>query len=349
MIYLVTGAPGQDCNWMCRTLLEEGHEVYATYRYSSTPLLKRVGEYPRGTNFISLDITDPSGCKRVVDDVNPDFIINLAAASHVAESFNHPHSVFTVNTLGVLNFLEIVKANPHIRFINASTSEQWGSNFSEDKRGKYQDELTPFMGNSPYAIAKIAAFNLVKLYRESYGLFACSSLCHNHESKYRGEQFVTRKITKWVGKFYANFGGKNPTSFDDEYIYFEDKKVPKLRLGNIEAVRDWSHSLDFMRGMLLMLRADNADDYVLASEEGHSVKDFLVECFSLIGLDYSNYIYIDPQFYRPCEVPFLQGRATKIKQELGWAPTVNFKGLVREMLLYDIELAGIPFPELVIQ
>lgn len=333
---LITGAPGQDANWMSRLLLSKGYRVVCTYRYSSTALAERVREYIKGVEFVPLDISDPSGCRKVVEEVDPDYIINLGALSHVAQSFSNPYAVMSVNTIGVLNFLEILKDKPNIRFITASSSEQYGSNFSTDSKGiRYQDELTPFNGNSPYAIAKIAAHNFVSLYRASYNLFCCSSICHNHESKYRGEQFVTRKITKWLAGL-ANMG--DLVSLTDTHLQFERGRVEKLRLGNIHAVRDWSHSLDFMRGILLMLEQDTPDDYLFASGVGRSVDDFLKAAFSHFNItDYMNYIIIDPAFYRPCEVPFLQGRATKAKEKLGWTPEITFNELVNEMVEEDIK------------
>ncbi len=331
---LVTGAPGQDANWMSRLLVSRGFNVTCTYRYSSTPLQSRVSDYLPNLKFIPLDISDPSGCRSVVEQVDPDYIINLAALSHVGESFANPYAVLNINTVGVLNFLEILREKPAIRFVTAGTSEEFGSNYSVCGDTHYQDELTPLWGNSPYAVAKIAAHNFVSLYRSSYNLFAATSICHNHESKYRGEQFVTRKITRWLAQL-INMVGK--PRFTDTQIIYENGVVDKLRLGNIEAVRDWSHSLDFMRGILLMLERDEPADYLFASGKGRSVRDFLTIAFAHFNIeDFTPYIIIDPAFYRPCEVPFLQGRADKARAELGWEPKISFEELVQEMVEADI-------------
>lgn len=342
---LVSGAPGQDAAWMANFLLDKGYKVIVTYRYSSTDFKTRFKNYPLGhENFqaVCYDIIDPSSCTELINQYNPDEIYNLAAASHVGESFKNPSSVFDINTKAVINWLEAIrKTDPSIRFLQASTSEMWGSNYSTDKGGtKYQDENTPFCGNSPYAISKIAAHNMVKLYRDSYGLFCCSSICHNHESKFRGENFVTRKITKWVAQFYRWRESQGQKVFTSGINKLGDEpgEFPKLRLGNVDAVRDWSHAKDFVRGMWMMLQAEEADDYVMASGVGRSVRDFLKEAFKLIGVDnYEDYYVVDPQFYRPCEVEFLQGRATKIREKLGWEPQISFQDLAKEMVEYDID------------
>lgn len=341
---IVTGAPGQDAAWLSRQLLSKDYRVVCTYRYSSTPYEVRFANYPNDDeNLIteSCDIIDPSACIDLIKRHEPDEVYNLAAASHVGESFKNPCSVFDINTKAVVNFLEAIrKVKPDTKFLQASTSEMWGSNYTVGEDGtKYQDEDTPFMGNSPYAVAKIAAHNMVKLYRESYDMFCCSSICHNHESEYRGENFVTRKITKYIARlnsFLVDCGWD--VGFAEEDIYYlgdHDIRFPKLRLGNVKAVRDWSHAADFTRGMHMMLQSNEPDDYVLASGRGRSVEDFLSVAFGFINADYNQYYVVDPQFYRPCEVEFLQGRADKIRQELGWEPQIPFEELVTRMVEYD--------------
>jgi GDPmannose 4,6-dehydratase len=344
---IVTGCPGQDATLLVDFLLKKDYTVIGTYRYSSTPFDVRFKNYPTNNihfSAVCCDIVDPSSCLELVNGYQPDEIYNLAAMSHVGESFKQPLTIFDINTKAVVNWLEVIKkVSPHTRLCQASTSEMWGSNFSTDNDNvSYQDESTPFEGNSPYAVSKIAAHNMVKLYRNSYDLFVCSSMCHNHESEFRGEQFVTRKITKWVGEFsrwcYEDAVDLDAIEHNENYLIYKDNKFPKLRLGNINTVRDWSYAGDFIRAMWMMLQQDYPDDYVLASGKGHTVKDFLHRALSLVGVpdgDYTHYYVIDPKFYRPCEVEFLQGRAKKAKTKLGWYPKVSFDQLVKMMVDYD--------------
>lgn len=347
---IITGCPGQDSYYLVNHLLAAGYKVIGTYRYSSTDFQRRFDGFQLDNpNFSTycLDITDASGCNELVDKYKPDELYNLAAASHVGESFKNPRSVFSINCGAVINLLEAVRRfSPSTRFLHAGTSEQWGSNYSTDENGvKYQDEQTPFCGNSPYAVSKIAAFEMVRLYRNSYNLFTCSTLCHNHESPRRSENFVTRKITKYIARLYFTFVavGFENLEFNEENIVCKKsgRTFPKLRLGNIEAVRDWSHAEDFMRGMHLVLSQDYPDDYVLSSGQGRSVRDFLEHAFGLVNIDnFTDFIFIDPEFYRPCEVEFLQGRSTKIREKLGWEPHYTFSELVSSMVKNDLQIAS---------
>ena len=286
-----------------------------------------------------LDITDPTGVNEVVNKYKPDYIFNMAAQSHVGQSFKDSQVTFQVNALGVLNWLEAIRRlSPETRFLQASTSEMWGSNYSVEDRiecknsngenfilaegGKFQNEETPFSPNSPYAIAKLAAHNLCRVYRESYGIFACTSICMNHESEFRGENFVTRKITKWIAKNVLNIRMGRP--------------LVKLKLGNIDAVRDWSHAEDIVEGMYKIINHDIPDDFVLCSEQGRSVRDFLSFAFSYVGVNnWEDYVEIDPALYRPCEVEFLQGRSTKARDTLDWVPKIPFDKLVERMVDSD--------------
>lgn len=360
---IITGCPGQDAYYLINLLLEKNYKVIGTYRYSSTNFERRFEGYPptnQNLQYICCDITDPSGVNLLVNRFKPDEIYNLAAASHVGESFKNPTSVFNINCGAVINWLEAIRnISPNTKFYQASTSELFGSNFLENVyphygsgriKEKFQDESTPFSPNSPYAAAKLAAHNMVRIYRDSYNIFACAGILFNHESERRGENFVTRKITKWIGEFIR---WKNNIDDDfgyyrigDDYIGFcelktnvSKNKFPRLRLGNVDAVRDWSHAKDMVYGMWLMLQQEKPDDFVLASGKGYSVRDFLQEAFSYIGIkDYNNYWVIDSEFFRPCEVEYLQGCANKAKNILGWEPKINFKELVKLMVENDLFL-----------
>ena len=335
---IVTGCPGQVAAHLVPQLLSQNYRVIGTYRYSSSPFSTRFLNYPTHPNFetVCVDIVDPSACLHLMDAYEPDEIYNLAAAAHVGESFKSPSSVFDINTKAVINWLEALRKYPACRFIQASTSEMWGSNYTTDKHGvRFQDELTPFHGNSPYAVAKIAAHNMVDLYRRSYDLFCCSYIAHNHEGEFRGENYVTMKIIKWVVSFKKWIQTKQgAVSFSSNSIECDGEVFPKLRLGNINAVRDWSYAGDFAKAAHLILQQDEPVDYVLASGVGRSVDDFLRIAFSLINIpNYTDYFIIDRAFFRPCEVEFLQGRADKIKRDLGWVPNTPFEDMVKRM--YD--------------
>lgn len=324
---IISGAFGQDAKWLADLLASQGVGVVLVYRYSSVPIAERAKHYELG-NVVGLEcvnICDPTGVNEVVQKYQPYYIYNLAAQSHVGQSFKEPAFALEVNAVGVLNWLEAIRRfSPESRFLQASTSEMWGSNYSVDSYGqKYQDEQTPFAPNSPYAVAKLAAHNLCRIYRHSYGLFACTSICHNHESPIRGENFVTRKITKWIGANILDIRLGRP--------------VEKLKLGNIDAVRDWSHAKDIVRGMDLIANHSEPGDFVLCSGRGTSVRAFLSFAFSSVGIDnWEEYVEIDPSLYRPCEVEFLQGRADKAKEVLGWVPEISFEQLVEDMVKHDL-------------
>jgi len=344
MRILITGAPGQDATLLSQLMLERGHDVTCSYRYSSTDFKSRFKHFPVACPNLQLvcgSITTMSGCLDLLEKVEPDQVYNLAASSHVSESFKDPAGVFDINLKPIIYFLEgIRRFSPGTRFLQASTSEMFGSNYSVKNGQKVQDENTPLSGNSPYAISKIAAHNMVKLYREAYGVFACAAISFNHEHPgLRGENFVTRKITKWVCNFirWKNANGlREPNGFSETEILFEGLRYPKLRLGNLDAVRDWSDAFDVVNAMTLILGADEPDDYVVCSGKGHTVHNFLELAFSYAFIDnFMDYVYIDPAFYRPCEVPFLQGDATKLRERLGWEPRTDFKELVRSMVEYD--------------
>jgi len=248
-----------------------------------------------------------------------------------------------VNTLGVLNILEaIAKHSPKTKFYQASTSEMFGNNYSittheseTDKTLKYQDEYTKFAPRSPYGVAKLAAHEMVRVYRESYNIFACSGILFNHESERRGHNFLTRKVTLWLRDFVQKHSVKlnNPKNFP---IHLNDNE--KLRLGNLEAHRDWGFAGDYVEAMWLMLQQPKADDFVIATGECHSVAEFVQKAFQVISkdLDYKDYISIDPKLYRPSEVDYLCGFAGKAEKVLGWKPKVGFADLVERMVKHDV-------------
>jgi len=277
----------------------------------------------------------------VVEKYHPDEIYNLAAQSHVGTSFSQPDYTFQTNTMGPLNFLEaICRFSPDTKFYQASTSELFGKNYNVDKDGKkYQDEKTKFMPQSPYAIAKLAAHDLVRIYREGRRVHASCGILFNHESPRRGENFVTRKITKWLGEFYKwRMNHEEAYTFDDDNIISDHiESFPKLRLGNLDAYRDWGHAADYVFAMYLMMQKD-PDDYVISTGETHSIRDFLREAFKYVGIDnFEPYVVVDPQFYRPTEVEHLCGRSDKAKRLLDWSPQYSFSDLVKIMVRSDID------------
>jgi len=347
---LITGVTGQDGSYLCELLISRGYDVAGLVRRTSLPNHSRISHNFSCQNFklIEGEISDSFSVYSIIENGNFDEVYNLAAQSHVATSFEQPMYTFDVNTKGPLNFLEAIrKYSPKTKFYQASTSEMFGRNYKErylsDERisTKYQDETTEFVPQSPYAVAKLAAHHLVRLYRESYGLFACSGVLMNHESERRGENFVTRKITKWIGN-YIHFLESNSLNaksaiFSKEIIAHGFLTFPKLRLGNLDAFRDWGHARDYVEAMYLMMQHDTPDDYVVATGETRSVRDFLKLAFSYAGIEnYEHYVFIDPKLYRPAEVDYLRGDPSKIKKTLGWTNKISFNDLVKKMVENDI-------------
>jgi GDPmannose 4,6-dehydratase len=343
-------------------LLKKDYEVYGVVRRASVPRLDNLGLALEHDNFhlVEGDITDPSSVNHLITTIKPDEYYNLAAQSHVASSFEQPTTTFNINTLGVLNALEAIRNySTKTKFYQASTSEMFGQNYRtkaryisinkdslnpagiEAKQEKIQDEEVPFNPRSPYGVSKLAAHELVKVYRESYGIFACCGILFNHESERRGHNFVTRKITRWLGEFANRFKLEieHMDILDDNPIKDLIFDQNKLRLGNLAAIRDWGHAEDYVKAMYLMLQQERPDDYVIATGEGHTVEDFLKEAFAIVhpDLDYRDFVVVDPKFYRPAEVDFLCGHAWKARQQLGWKPKIEFKELVRRMVTNDIE------------
>ena len=328
-IAIVTGATGQDGSYLSELLLDKGYTVVGLRRRSSSEKgLERIEHLLNNDNFklVEADITD-SGCvNSLISEYMPHEVYNLAAQSHVGTSFKQPSYTSQVNLQGPINFLEAIRLlSPSTKFYQASTSEMFGKNYEVFADTKYQKETTPFVPQSPYAVAKLAAHEMVRIYRDSYELFACCGILFNHESERRGENFVTRKITKWIGEFVASG---------------QDEDFPALRLGNLDAHRDWGHAQDYVDAMYLMLQQDEPEDYVIATSETHSVREFLTEAFNEIGIsNLEPYVVIDPEFYRPCEVDWLLGHTGKARQQLGWRPKVSFPELVQRMVRSDIDAA----------
>jgi GDPmannose 4,6-dehydratase len=323
---IVTGITGQDGSYLAENLLDKDYKVIGLYRRSSTNTLNRI-KHIDNPNFIlqEYDITDPSGCISLISYIQPDEFYNLAAQSHVATSFKQPTTTFEINAIGVINVLEAIRLfSKHTKFYQASTSEMFGRNYSVDSDGnKYQNEETSLLPQSPYAVAKLASHRMVQIYREAYNLYCCSGILFNHESPRRGENFVTRKITRYIGRLVNN------------------KLQPdeKLRLGNIKAVRDWGHAKDYVEAMRLMLNNNiAANDFVISTGQCYSVEQFLQIAFGLINKDWNNYVVIDPEFYRPAEVDYLRGNSDKAKKLLGWEPKIPFEDLVKDMVNQDIEI-----------
>ena len=328
-VAIITGATGQDGSYLSELLLSKGYTVIGLRRRSSSEKgLERIQHLLNNNNFklVEADITD-SGCvNNLIRDYMPTEVYNLAAQSHVGTSFKQPLYTTQVNIEGPLNFLEAIRLlSPTTKFYQASTSEMFGKNYDMFGGTKYQQETTPFVPQSPYAVAKLAAHEMVRIYRDSYDLFACCGILFNHESERRGENFVTRKITKWIGEFVASG---------------QDEDFPALRLGNLDAHRDWGHAQDYVEAMYMMLQQDEPEDYVIATSETHSVREFLMEAFNEIGIThFEPYVVIDPEFYRPCEVDWLLGHTGKAREKLGWRPKVSFQELVQRMVRSDIDAA----------
>jgi len=319
---LITGITGQDGSYLAELLLKKGYQVWGIIRRSSSfhtgridHLYKDPHEHP-SLRLVYGDLTDGANLSTIMNEIQPDEVYNLGAQSHVRVSFNMP--IYTVNTdaLGTLRLLEAVRSmEKPAKFYQASSSEMYG-NVVETP----QTEKTPFYPRSPYGCAKVYSFWQTVNYREAYGLFACNGILFNHESPRRGETFVTRKITRAATRI---------------KLGLQDK----LYLGNLDAKRDWGFAGDYVESMWLMLQQDKPDDYVIATGETHSVREFLDEVFGYLDLDWRKYVEIDPRYLRPTEVDCLQGDASKAKRILKWEPKVKFKEIARMMTDADMKLA----------
>ncbi|MCE5198293.1 MAG: GDP-mannose 4,6-dehydratase [Armatimonadota bacterium] len=323
---LITGITGQDGSYLAELLVKKGYEVHGLIRRASTFNTGRIDhlysdphESGASVKLHYGDLSDGTGLGRILELVQPDEVYNLGAQSHVRVSFDEPEYTADVVATGTLRLLEafrhyIASSGKQARFYQAGSSEMFGATPPP------QTENTPFHPRSPYAVAKVAAHHFVVNYREAYGLFLCNGILFNHESPRRGETFVTRKITRAVGRIKMGL-------------------QDKLFLGNLDAKRDWGFAGDYVEAMWLMLQQDKSDNYVVATGESHSVKEFLEKAFEYVGLDWQKYVEIDQRYFRPSEVDYLMGDSSKAHKQLGWKPKVSFEELLKMMVDNDLELA----------
>ena len=312
---LITGINGMDGSHLADFLLERDYKVFGMERRSSSKNRINTAHLENTITFVNGDLTDQNSLLRCLKESNPDEVYNLASQSFVGESWNTPEQTSDVTGLGVLRMLEAIREyGKSIRFYQASSSEMFGRMIENPAT-----ENTPFYPRSPYGVAKLYGHWITKNYRESYDMFNCSGILFNHESERRGIEFVTRKITDGVARIYLGL---------QEHI----------TLGNLDAKRDWGYSPDYIEAMWLMLQQDKPDDYVIATGETHSIRDFLDVAFNVVGIkDWSDYIKQDPRFMRPAEVDVLRGNATKADKHLNWKCKTSFKDLVSIMVNNDIE------------
>lgn len=310
---LITGVTGQDGSYLAELLLEKGYEVYGLVRRSSLEKYDRVEQIADQIQFVEGDLTDQSSLDHAVRQIQPDEVYNLAAQSFVPVSWNQPVLTADVTGLGVLRVLESIrKHSPHSKFLQASSSEMFGK-----VEETPQNEKTAFHPRSPYGVAKVFGHNITVNYRESYGIFACSSICFNHESPRRGSEFVTRKVTQHVARIKLGV-------------------ADRLRMGNLDAQRDWGFAGDYIYAMWLMMQQTEPDDFVIATGETHSIVELLQIAFSCAGLDWRRYVERDPKLVRPAEVDQLCGDSGKARRNLGWRPQVKFRELIEMMVEADV-------------
>ncbi|RDU37549.1 GDP-mannose 4,6-dehydratase [Neobacillus piezotolerans] len=311
---LITGITGQDGSYLAELLLERGYKVYGLVRRTSTPIMVNIEHIKNDVELISGDLTDLSSLIRIVESIQPDEVYNLAAQSFVGSSWDQPVLTGHVTGLAVTNMLEAVRiAKPDVKFYQASSSEMFGKVVETP-----QKETTPFYPRSPYGVAKLYGHWITVNYRESFNMFACSGILFNHESPRRGVEFVTRKITDAVAKIKLGLANE-------------------LRLGNLDAKRDWGFAGDYVKAMWLMLQQETPDDFVISTGETHTVQEFVEIAFNHVGLDWKDYVVIDPKFVRPAEVDLLLGDCSKAKEKLGWKLEVSFEQLVKIMVDCDLD------------
>lgn len=348
---LISGARGQDAAWLSRLLLDKGWKVYAFERHTQSPdytNIKGILDHP---NYVleKADITDAGSVSRLVNLIKPDHFYHLAANSFVGCSWQEPMAVLNTNAGGTLNCLEAVRNNsPSTRVLVASTSECVGNS-----KEAIQDENTPLSPHSPYAAAKAFCEHIVHIYRFSHKLFACYTRCYNHEGIYRGKEFVTRKITDWIGnsynksKYHSVIGSHYHTSSaqptDNIETLFnkalECNAILQLKLGNLNSSRDWLDARDCVRGMHMVLNYDKPDDFVLASGQMRTISEFLDTAFKQVDIkNWKPFIGQDPRFMRPDDVVVLCGNYSKAKRVLGWEPEISFEQMVKDMINNDISL-----------
>jgi len=317
----ITGINGQDGSYLAEYLINKNYEVHGTIRRSSSINTEKIdhliSEHQGKELFLYYsDLLDSSSLTNLISKINPNEVYNLAAQSHVAVSFQNPLFTTETSTVGPLSLLESIRnVNKEIKFYQASSSEMFGGSLREPL-----DEDSKFEPKSPYAAAKVFAFDITKIYRESYNMFTSNGILFNHESPRRGETFVTRKISKAVGRIHVGI-------------------QEKLTLGNLDSYRDWGFAGDYVKGMWKMLQYPQPEDWVIATGETYSVKDFTKEAFGLIGLNYEEYITSSEKYFRPNEVDYLLGNPKKAFDNLGWKPETDFKELVKMMVNHDINEA----------
>ena len=312
---LITGITGQDGSYLAECLLAKGYRVFGMTRRSSTENLDRLSGCIENIELRSGDLLDQSSLTALLQEVRPHEVYNLAAQSFVPTSWKQPVLTAEFTAVGVTRMLEAIRTvDPAVRFYQASSSEMFGR-----VRETPQTEQTPFYPRSPYGVAKVFGHYITVNYRESYGLFACAAIGFNHESPRRGEEFVTRKITHQVARIRCGL-------------------ATSLKMGNLEARRDWGFAGDYVHGMWLILQQSDPEDFVLATGESHSIRELLEIAFDAVGLDWRAFVEIDPKLIRPAEVEFLRGDFSKAKKKLGWMPRMGFDQLVRSMVEADMEL-----------
>ena len=311
---LITGVTGQDGSYLAEFLLEKGYEVIGMVRRTSTVNFDRIYHIQEKITLVQGDLLDQSSMMDIIAEYQPDEVYNLAAQSFVPTSWKQPVLTGEFTALGVTRILEAIRlVKPDAKFYQASSSEMFGK-----VREVPQNENTPFYPRSPYGVAKVYGHWITVNYRESYGIYAVSGILFNHESPRRGLEFVTHKVTYGAAKIKLGL-------------------ADELRLGNLDARRDWGYAPDYVRAMWLMLQQDEPDDYVIATGETHSVRELCEIAFGYLGLDYRDYVVQDPRYYRPAEVDLLVGDASKAKRKLGWEPSVSFEELIKIMVDADME------------
>ncbi len=322
----ITGISGQDGSYLTELLLEKGYEVHGMMRRSSSFNRERIdpiffnheNRFKGRLNLHYGDLADGSALNRLLRTIKPEEIYHLGAQSHVRVSFDIPEYTGDITGLGTIRILDaILETGINTKFYQASSSEMYGKVMEVP-----QKETTPFYPRSPYGCAKVYAYWITVNYREAYNMHASNGILFNHESPRRGESFVTRKITRTLARIMAG-------------------KTKDLALGNLDAKRDWGYAKDYVEAMWLMLQAPVADDYVIATNETHSIREFLDLAFGMVGRDWNDYVRIDPKYFRPTEVDLLIGDATKAKEKLGWKPKTSFHELVRIMVHDDLKLEGL--------
>ena len=330
---LITGITGQDGSYLTELLLDKGYEVHGIIRRTSTFNTDRIDHVyidphdPGAKLFLHYgDLTDGTTLRRILEEVQPQEIYNLGAQSHVRVSFDSPEYTVDSVGMGVLRILEAIRdyqkrTDTEVRFYQAGSSEMFGR-----VQAVPQSETTPFYPRSPYACAKVYGHWQTLNHRESYGMFACNGILFNHESPRRGETFVTRKITRAVARIVAG-------------------TQQELYLGNLDSKRDWGYAKDYVQAMWLMLQQEEPDDYVVATGETHSIREFLDVAFNYVNLNWNDYVRFDPRYLRPAEVDLLIGDPAKAKQKLGWEPSVTFEGLVKLMVDADLAAIGLATPD----